>query len=173
MSLDEQIEETRKKLDNLILLKQNENFINKYRIDNLDKVSNLKIDTDCQELDDEPEYSCNFTYTMTISYDFKESNNKVINVNFKVKYTHAQTYENRYDPDKYCETELKVKNLSDPSNKIYYQYVENEEITIDEDDEDDEDDKKVKWNFILMKLLDEVIGEEDEWVHIIKSIDSK
>jgi len=38
MSLDEQIEETRKKLDNLILLKQNENFINKYRIDNLDKV---------------------------------------------------------------------------------------------------------------------------------------
>jgi len=107
---------------------------------------------------------------MTISYDFKVSNNKVINVNFKVKYTHAQTYENRYDPDKYCETELKVKNLNDPSNKIYYQYVENEEITIDEEDDEE---GKVHWNFILMKLLDEVIGEEEEWVHIIKSIDSK
>ena len=40
-------------------------------------------------------------------------------------------------------------------------------------DEEDKDDEKVHWNFILMKLLDEVIGEEDEWVHIIKSIDSK
>ena len=87
MSLDQQIEEARKKLDNLILLKQNEKFIRKYKIDNLDKISNLKIDTDCQQLDDEEEYSCNFTYKMTISYDFKVSNNKVINVNFKVKYT--------------------------------------------------------------------------------------
>ena len=117
MSLDEQIEETRKKLDNLILLKQNENFINKYIIDNLDKISNLKIDINCQQLDNEPEYHCNFTYTMNISYDFKESNNKVINVNFYVEYQHSQTYENRYDPDIYCQTKLKVKNLNDPNEQ--------------------------------------------------------
>ena len=28
--------------------------------------------------------------------------------------------------------------FSDPSNKIYYQYLENEEITIDEEDDEDE-----------------------------------
>ena len=174
MSLDEQIEETRKKLDNLILLKQNENFINKYIIDNLDKISNLKIDINCQQLDNEPEYHCNFTYTMNISYDFKESNNKVINVNFYVEYQHSQTYENRYDPDIYCQTKLKVKNLNDPNDNIYYNYIENESIEIEEaNEEDDDEDEKIHWNFIIKKLLEEVEGEKDEWINIIESIDSK
>ena len=171
MSLDEQIKETREKLDNLILLKQNEKFIDKYGIDNLDKISNLMINTDCQELDNEPEYHWNFTYTMNISYDFKESNNKIINVNFYIKYQHSQTYENRSCPDIYCETKLKVKNLNDPGDEIYYNYVENESIEINEDDE--EENEKVQWNFIINRLLEEVEGDKDEWIHIIRSIDSK
>ena len=103
--------------------------------------------------------------TMTFDFDYVLENRQE---NIKQETNGSVTVSG----DRYKLLFLGAEQLYD-GEKTYTIVPENEEITIDEEDYDDEDDEKVHWNFILMKLLDEVIGEEDEWVHIIKSIDSK
>ena len=90
--------------------KVKENFKDKYNVDNMPNVDNLKVIARYRYSDNpRDEYSSFHSGELELSYDYVKGNNNVISVEYKADYNSTQTYDNRYDPDVEFESSLKVQ----------------------------------------------------------------
>ena len=135
-----------------------ENFKNKYDVDNMPNIENIKVIARYRYSDNlRDEYSSFHSGELELSYDYVKSNNNVINVIYKANYNSTQTYENRYNPYVEFDSSLKV------SPTLNYTYNKDEEIIYDDEEED-------KWCDLMNKVLDDILCEADNFSDIVISI---
>ena len=145
-----------------------ENFKDKYNVDNMPNVDNLKVIARYRYSDNpRDEYSAFHSGELELSYDYVKGNNNVISVKYKAEYNSSQTYDNRYNPDVEFESSLKV------SPNLHYTYHKDElieyyEPTKDEDEDEDEDEGK--WCDLMNKVLDDICCEANNFSEIVSSI---
>ena len=173
-SLESLLENLQKDNDSDVISKVDkvtENFKNKYDVDIMPNIDNLKVIASYRYSDNpRDEYSAFHGGKLELSYDYVKGNNNVISVKYKAEYNSSQTYDNRYDPDVEFESSLKV------SPNLHYTYHKDElieyyEPTKDEDEEDeDEDEDEGKWCDLMNKVLDDILCEANNFSEILYSI---
>lgn len=135
-----------------------ENFKNKYNVDNMPNIDNLKVIARYRYSNNpRDEYSSFHSGELELSYDYVKDNNNVISVEYKADYNSTQTYENRYDPYVEFDSSLKV------SPTLHYTYNKDEEIIYEDEEED-------KWCNLMNKVLDDILCEADNFSEIVSSV---
>lgn len=85
------------------------------------------------------------------SYKYFKSNDQINHVNFSLKYSSQQSYENRYDPNIECQTSLNVTNTNDK----YYIDKDHKGIPV-EFFVNQEEPEEESWGYLLFKIIQEV-----------------
>lgn len=162
-SLESLLENLQKETDSVVVPKVDkvlENFKNKYNVDNMPNIDNLKVIARYRNSDNpRDEYSSFHSGELVLSYDYVKGNNNVISVEYKADYNSTQTYDNRYDPDVEFDSSLQV------SPNLDYTYHRDEEIIYEDEDEDEG-----KWCDLMNKVLDDILCEANNFSHIVRSI---
>jgi hypothetical protein len=160
-SLESLLENLQKDTDSVVVQevdKVTENFKNKYNVDNMPNIDNLKVIASYRYSDNpRDEYSAFHSGELELSYDYVKGNNNVISVKYKADYNSSQTYDNRYEPYVEFESSLEV------SPNLHYTYHRDEEIIYEDKDED-------KWCDLMNKVLDDILCEANNFSHIVRSI---
>ena len=98
------------------------NFINELKLekDDFKNIIDFKLTTEFNE-SSPGEYCCNQDGTLIMEYTYNTNPNEGesnIQVRLKMSYSFYQSYENRYEPDKYLEQDLKITgNVGNYSSK--------------------------------------------------------
>lgn len=138
------------------------NFINELKLEKEDfnNITDFKLTTDFNA-SYPAEYHCNQDGTLIIEYTYNINPNEDsnINVRFKVGYSFVQTYENRYEPDKYLESDLKITGNVGRYRQLYDKSVscnQNKEcvgllnkILLMSFEDEDEDEEKNFWRELM------------------------
>ena len=136
-----------------------ENFKNKYDVNNMPNIENIKVIARYRYSDNpRDEYSSFHSGELELSYDYVKSNNNIINVKYKADYNSTQTYENRYNPYVEFDSILKV------SPTLHYTYNKDEAIIYDEEDEEN------KWCDLMNKVLNDISCDAGNFSDMINSI---
>jgi hypothetical protein len=163
-SLESLLENLQKDTDSVLVPKVDEvleNFKNKYNVDNMPNIDNLKVIASYRYSDNpRDEYSAFHSGELELSYDYVKGNNHVISVKYKADYNSSQTYDNRYEPYVEFESSLEV------SPNLHYTYHRDEEIIYEDKLALDED----KWCDLMNKVLDDILCEANNFSHIVRSI---
>jgi len=164
-SLESLLENLQKDTDSVLVPKADkvlENFKNKYNVDNMPNIDNLKVIASYRYSDNpRDEYSAFHSGELVLSYDYVKGNNNVISVEYKADYNSTQTYDNRYDPDVEFDSSLQV------SPNLDYTYHRDEEIIYEDEDKDEDEGK---WCDLMNKVLDDILCEANNFSHIVCSI---
>ena len=169
-SLESLLENLQKDTDSVLVPKVDkvlENFKNKYNVDNMPNIDNLKVIARYRYSDNpRDEYSSFHSGELVLSYDYVKGNNNVISVEYKADYNSTQTYDNRYDPDVEFDSSLQV------SPNLHYTYHRDELIEYSEfkDEDEDEDEDEGKWCDLMNKVLDDILCEANNFREILYSI---
>jgi len=172
-SLESLLENLQKDNDSDVISKVDkvtENFKNKYDVDIMPNIDNLKVIASYRySTNPRDEYSAFHSGEFELSYDFVKGNNNVISVKYTADYNSTQTHDNRGDPYVEFESSLKV------SPDLDYTYHKDElieyyEPTKDEDEDEDEDEDKGKWCDLMNKVLDDICCDVNYFSDILQTI---
>lgn len=117
---------------------------------NIDKIQDIKFSNQYDYVST-GEYNESIVGEFHFSYKYFKSNNQINQVNFSIKYSSQQSYENRYEPYIDCQTSINVTNTDDK-----YELDKDHEGIPVEFFVNQEEPEEESWGYLLSQIIQKI-----------------